>query len=376
MNEYSKSFLTAVLIIFGVTFLLAIIASILVTKSIVRPINYLRQKISSISLAELYKRVDYSNKDEIKELADSFNNMLGRLESAYKEIDESKSHLEIKVKERTQELEQEIAKKNEYEKQLQKAFNKINKIKEELKVSLEKEKDLNSLKSNFVRTVSQEYRTPLTIILTSSYLLEKFFINKDEISFQKQIGKIKDSIEKMRNLIDDTFALSSIDMESSTENNKDIDLVYILKDILDQFQNDHKDFQFEFETNVKNIAMKSDPTKIQKCMAQLLSNAIKFTKDNKKVLVKVSKTDEGIKVFVKDYGIGIPSDDKDKIFSPFYRSHNINGTPGTGLGLALTKELIENIGGKISVESKETEGTTFQIVFDAKLVSKDQAVMS
>lgn len=235
-------------------------------------------------------------------------------------------------------------------------------MKAELKKALDKEKDLNNLKSEFVSMVSHEYRTPLTVIMTSTYLLEKSFHDKDFDIFQKNVYMINESIRKMIALIEQTTTYNNIENGKVEISNQKFDLLLLIKDTIEEFNLvKKKNQEIKLITNEKKLFLDNDERIIKQSVDNLLHNAIKYSPDNKEILIDVTKEGHQIIIRFIDQGIGIPDKDKADLFKPFHRSSNVNGTPGTGLGLTITKQNIESIGGRINYTSEESLGSTFEI---------------
>lgn len=375
VDVYAENYITVMFVAFCLTLLSSIILSILTARSIIKPLNFMKKSVAEIDVDNFDKRINYYQDDEIGELSRSFNNMLIRLDRAYQEIESTNELLETKVEERTKELKLEIEDKSTYEIKLKAAFEKISTIKEELKKALSKEKELNQLKSNFVRMVSHEYRTPLAIILTSAYLLDKYFKANDKANFTKHLNTVKESVESMKALMEDTLTLSTIDSGDIDVNKSEIEMVDFIQNIINSFDKIKNEGQdIILHTNFNNLFFSTDPKKLESSINNLLNNSIKYSNSDEPIIVDLKKSENNLDIMIIDKGIGIPKADQEHIFSPFYRSSNIENTSGSGLGLSITKELIESLGGRITFRSEENIGTTFHISFDLDIkTNKDQA---
>jgi signal transduction histidine kinase len=117
----------------------------------------------------------------------------------------------------------------------------------------------------------------------------------------------------------------------------------------------------ECQVNVGITEVIADERIVRHVLANLLSNAVKYRRDDRPVELAVGRSDGDLEVIVRDHGIGIPSDDLPNLFESFHRGSNVGDVPGTGLGLAVVKRLVDRHGGSISVQSKQGEGATFVV---------------
>ena len=236
-------------------------------------------------------------------------------------------------------------------------------IKETERARLEtiKLQELDRLKANFFTNLSHEFRTPLTLILGPA----------EKISSQTSSNVIKDSEVIRRNsqrllqLVNQLLDLSRLEAGKMKLEVSEQNIIQLLKGSFLSFASlaERKKITFKFNTSVENLNIYIDEDKVEKVIDNLLSNAFKFTPAGGRVELKVSKNVEYVNISIEDTGIGIPKEKISKIFDRFYQ---VDGThkreyEGTGIGLALSKELIELHKGKIVVGSVEGKGTTITI---------------
>ncbi len=229
---------------------------------------------------------------------------------------------------------------------------------------LEKTKEIDELKTKFYTNITHEFRTPLTVIQGITEQIkghenEKAFINRNS--------------QQLLNLVNNMLDLSKIEAGKLTLNLVHGDILSYLRYVTESFHSLalNQKINLNFYANEEVIDMDYDPEKILQVLSNLISNAIKFTPEYGKVLVRaevqsgetfeVFKTSEVLSLTVKDTGIGIAADQLPHIFDRFYRPADSH-TEGTGIGLALTKELVELMEGEISVESRVGEGSVFTVV--------------
>ena len=241
----------------------------------------------------------------------------------------------------------------------------------------EKLQELDRLKSNFFTNISHEFKTPLTLILGPA----KQILEQSEISqLKEQAETIYRNGSKLRELTNQIMELSKIEAGQLKLKVTEGNLVPFIKEIVASFQSlaEVKKILLKFKPPEEKVIVYIDRDKIEKIIYNLLSNAIKFTPEGGSVNVGIRSNtnqnlsgqkgnnleDEGfIEISVSDTGIGIPEEDIDKIFNRFYRAVADNSIEyeGTGIGLSLTKELVELHKGRIFVESEVREGSTFKI---------------
>ncbi|RLD07511.1 MAG: hypothetical protein DRI32_00700 [Chloroflexi bacterium] len=231
-------------------------------------------------------------------------------------------------------------------------------------------KELNHLKDNFVHTVSHDLRSPLTAVLGYAELLERVGpVNKQQKEF---IRRIHTSVEDITELINDLLDLGKIeagfDIHRETLQLESI-LRYALSNIEIQSKNRNQILDIDIAPNLPPIC--GNAVRLRQMFDNLIGNAIKYTPEGKRVSVELHLEGTQIIFKVSDQGHGIPQDDQPHIFEKFYRASNISSSaPGTGLGLSIVKTIVENHNGRIWVESKVGEGSTFFVVLPSKKTHK------
>lgn len=245
--------------------------------------------------------------------------------------------------------------------------------KERVKFKIEQERllarrnhDMDEMKLRFLTNVSHEFRTPLTLILTP---LEKLLkIEKDD-SERKLLETINRNARNLLDLVNQLLDFRKLDLHGLKYNPSYGDiipfLIEVCGDFLEGFQ--RKGINFEFLSSIKQLNFNFDAKKLQKVMMNLISNALKFTPSggNVAIIVELNESsdinDKYIIIRIKDSGVGILEEERDKIFERFYQSQNNNslGISGSGIGLNLAKEMILLHGGTIRVESEVGKGSEF-----------------
>jgi PAS domain S-box-containing protein len=232
------------------------------------------------------------------------------------------------------------------------------KLEEKTREALEKEKELNEIKTNFITTASHEFRTPLTSILASADLLEMFGRKWDRDKYLKYVNKIQRSVKEMTLLLDEILTLSRADRGELFFNPKMINLKRFVLELIEQLHTQKKEGQtidLHYNTDQKNFVL--DERLLKHILQNLITNSMKYSGENKNILVEISQIKEYIKLIIKDEGIGIPEKDLPRLFEPFYRASNSIEYSGSGLGLSIVNKSIELFKGSIDVESQLDVGT-------------------
>lgn len=237
------------------------------------------------------------------------------------------------------------------------------KVKHEFEMSrfeAQKLHEVDEMKSRFFTNISHEFRTPLTLILGPA----KDILEKTKESETKQnIGLIRRNAGRLLGLVNQLLDLSKLEAGRMKLETREENTIPLLKGLVLSFSSlaERKKITLRFSTIEENVNVYLDREKIEKITNNLLSNAFKFTPDGGKIDVEIVKLSKEVKIKISDSGIGIPKENLDKVFDRFYQvdgSHT-REQEGTGIGLALTKELVELHKGKIEVESETGKGTTF-----------------
>jgi PAS domain S-box-containing protein len=219
------------------------------------------------------------------------------------------------------------------------------------------------MKSEFLANMSHELRTPLTAIIGFSDVLKNEIFGELNDKQKRHVQHINNGGKHLLDLINDILDLAKVEAGKMELNLEMLAISDIIEDIRSSVSPmaAKKNIELKIINNIEAQEMSADKMKFKQIMLNLLSNAIKFTPENGKVLVTAKKKDGEITISVSDTGIGISKEMYESIFNPFMQvdSSNKREYGGTGLGLALVKQLVEMHGGKIWVESEEGKGSTF-----------------
>ena len=262
------------------------------------------------------------------------------------------SQLENRVSRRTKELDDTIAK-------LEVQVSERKKAEAEALKALEKEKELNELKSRFVSMASHEFRTPLSTILSSASLISKYKAEEQDDKRQRHIDKIKLAIGNLNNILDDFLSLAKLEEgRIDIEKNK-VNLREHVAKVVSEMETLLKPGQ-HFDVAVADHTIETDEKILKIIVTNLTSNAIKYS-DSGAIGISVAATTDGITITISDQGMGIPLADQPHLFERFFRAKNAINIQGTGLGLNIVKKYVEMLDGTISFESDESRGTMFKV---------------
>ncbi|MDZ7288796.1 MAG: ATP-binding protein [candidate division KSB1 bacterium] len=234
------------------------------------------------------------------------------------------------------------------------------------KLEMEKAHELEALKSRFFTNISHEFRTPLTLILVPLVDLIKRGRDKDWPQILDQFHLMKRSAERLLRLVNQVIDFNKIESGKLELTKKEIDIVKFTKDIVETFtpMAADKHITLQFGSNRVSCYALVDPDKIDIVIFNLLSNAFKFTPEHGEIAVTVKQSvDSHVEICVSDTGPGVPVEHIDHIFDRFYHvNHPISRVrQGAGIGLSLSKELVELHQGKISVQSENGKGACFLV---------------
>lgn len=245
---------------------------------------------------------------------------------------------------------------------LEAAIEELEKTKKELKNALEKEKDLNELKSRFVSMASHEFRTPLTTMLSSLSLVTKYGEQNDKENQVKHVGRIKSSIKNLTDLLNDFLSVSKLE-EGKIENMpEELNLPAFIADIITEMQSMSTEGQIIIQEHSGNETVSIDKKLLKNILFNLISNALKFSPKNTDIEVATLVLNSSVKISIKDKGIGIPKIDQKHLFERFFRGNNVTHIQGTGLGLNIVSKYAELMSATLAFESEENTGTTFTII--------------
>jgi signal transduction histidine kinase len=236
--------------------------------------------------------------------------------------------------------------------------------------SFERLVEANRMKSEFVSIVSHQLRSPLSNLRWALELLMSGRLGKIEEQQLDYFKILKDNSSRMGELVRDLLIVSRIEQGRIPFKTQEVSLVELIKNLISLLapfaRASNVEIKFESKNNLPKIF--SDPSQLKLIIENLLDNAIRYIREKGDVKISLIKKDGRFYFEIKDNGVGIPKEDQKYIFQKFFRSSNVlrHKTQGTGLGLYITKSLIEKMGGKIGFKSEENKGSTFWFTLPIK----------
>ncbi len=301
--------------------ILMIVLFIMMKELVIRPVGELKASIGDFSKGRKSQTSAVSTGDELEDLGNSFVEMSQALTEYHED-------LEDKVQKATKGLEQANVKLME----------------------------LNERKSDFIAKISHELRTPMTSIKGAmDYISAKVSKDgRDAGELVEFLDVIRNNADRLIRLVNDTLDLERIESGMFDLHYSQVDLLSLIKEVIISFQSmsGERNITFKIIAN-PGILVNADEDRVRQVLINLISNALKYGPDNSEIQIAVKEAEEAVTVSIKDEGLGIPEDVRDKIFDKFY---TIGKRHGTGLGLAICKGIVEAHGGEINVLSNTGAG--------------------
>ncbi len=312
-----------------------------------REVRGLRKDGTTFPFRLAVSSVEYEN----RRIYTGFIHDLSKEKDAERSLKEYTELLEERIKERTAIL--------------QTLVDELEKAKEDVSMSLEKEKELNQLKTRFVSMASHEFRTPLSSVQLSASLIEKYVQKPDVDSVIKHTGKIKNSVGQLTGILNDFLSLEKLEAGKTEAEFQEFDIVKFSEDLIEEMQmiaKQNQNIVYQHTGTLSTVNL--DPALLKNSAINLISNAIKYSGENTFIEFNTELSDSGLLITVKDNGIGIPEEEQKNLFEPFFRAHNTGNIPGTGLGLNIVKRYVGLMGGEVICKSSQNQGTTVTLIFN------------
>lgn len=292
-----------------------------------------------------------------EDFAMAFVNDITQRKETEDAIKQLNKHLEQQVKEGSQSLAYMVDKLSE---QIQETEKKDL----ELQKALDKERELNELKSRFVSMASHEFRTPLSGILSSAYLLTQYKTTEQQPQRDKHIQRIISSVTNLTEILNDFLSVGKIDEGLVKVNYSNFDVKEQSVEITHEIHHLLKKGQNILYKHHGDVIIALDQSMIRHIVINLLTNAIKFSPEDSPIEMFTEKTNKHFRLSVKDHGIGIPVEDQKDLFKRFFRSQNATNIQGTGLGLHIVHRYVDLMCGTVECKSEVGKGTEFIITFE------------
>lgn len=242
---------------------------------------------------------------------------------------------------------------------------------EMIRKTLEKEKELGELKSRIITTISHEFRTPLTTILGSAELLKNYGHQWIEDKKLKHFQRIEGSVEHITKLLNDVILIGQAEAGQLGFNPSQLDVVVTIHQIFDELQRSLESQHEGHEGTVPTMIFASqceetqanwDGKLLRQIVTNLASNAVKYSPKGGLVRLNLVCQEDQAIFRIQDEGIGIPTEERERVFETFYRASNAGTIQGTGLGLAIAKKCVDLLEGQITLESEVGVGTTVTVI--------------
>lgn len=246
-----------------------------------------------------------------------------------------------------------------------------------MKFALQKQREMNEIRSRLITTMSHEFRTPLSVISSSASILKSFSDKLSEDKKKQHLETIETYIQHTSQLLEDILVLNRVNAGQLSFQPKRVDIVNLLSKLVNDMYLSHGEHPVQFETLPDNLREGQegdlDSKLLRQIVLNLIGNAVKYSKDKTPIQVVLLLTIDEIFLTVKDFGIGILPEDKKQLFEPFHRGQNVGERSGTGLGLSVVKGCVDLHQGQISVQSQPGKGTVFTVTlprYAAGLISE------
>lgn len=265
-------------------------------------------------------------------------------------------------------LEQKVADRTHA---LMSTLEQLQQRKNELTQALAAEQELGELKSRFVSMASHEFRTPLTTVLTSASLIEKYPAAEQQDKRLRHVERIKQSVNHLNDILEEFLSVGRIEEGKVQAQPARLDLPALLADTVADVQGLLKPGQRIRREVSCPAPVWLDPSLLRKILVNLLSNGLKYSGDNTVVTVRAACAAGQLVLSVQDQGMGISREDQEHLFERFFRARNATNLPGTGLGLYIVANYLELMHGTIALKSELGVGTTVNITIPYENHSAD-----
>jgi PAS domain S-box-containing protein len=244
---------------------------------------------------------------------------------------------------------------------LREALHELERSQQDLSEALNKEKELNEIKSRFVSMASHEFRTPLSTILSSAALIGRYTQGEEQDKRDRHIKRIKDSVRHLNILLEDFLSLGKLEEGRINAESALFDVRAFQAEVVDEIIGILKEGQTIATSYTGTDQFNTDSRLLKNILINLLGNASKFSGENAVIKLTTVNTGSNLQVVVTDQGVGISEEDQQHLFSTFFRGKNVTNIEGTGLGLHIVKRYVELLHGTIGLTSQLNEGTEVTI---------------
>jgi len=240
---------------------------------------------------------------------------------------------------------------------------KQKKAEEEVWKALKRQTELTELKSKFVSIASHEFRTPLSVVLSSIDLILKYTDPPDIEKINKHIERVRTAVRTLTDILNDFLSIGKIEDGKVQIIKTEFNIVVFCEQLVEEAKTMEKKAQhliYEHKASEETVNIDRQP--LRHILMNLLTNAIKYSPEGKRIWLTSAVINNNLHLTIRDEGIGIPEHDQPHLFDTFFRASNTSNIQGTGMGLHIVKRYTAIMGGTIHVNSRENEGTTVTVV--------------
>ena len=245
---------------------------------------------------------------------------------------------------------------------LKKEIKKREAAEKKMKLALERERELNELKTKFLSLVSHEFKTPLSGILTSATLVGKYKYSNQQDKRDKHLNTIIGEVGHLNTILTDFLSIERIEKGKEIYKVTEFSLSKVVNEVVYSANMLLKSGQhINYPQNIEDMLIYQDEKIVTLIITNLLYNSVKYSPEDSNIDIFIDLIKDKLILKIKDQGIGIPVKDQKHIFKRYFRAENALLNQGTGIGLNIIKDHIKNLGGKVYFESKEKIGSIFTV---------------
>ena len=246
------------------------------------------------------------------------------------------------------------------EQRVEERTEELRKAERNVREALEKERELNAMKSRFVSMASHEFRTPLSTIMSSVDLIGRYVEGPESEKVGKHVTKIRNKVRDLTGILNEFLSLDRLEQGNVTCAPSVFDLPELCIGLIEELRSMAKPGQrIDYDHTGEHREVRSDHQMLGHVLQNLINNAIKYSPEDRTILIHTRTDGDRVYIEVKDEGMGIPAADQPHMFERFFRASNAVHEQGTGLGLNIVRRYLDLLGGTVRFESEQGVGTTF-----------------